>query len=93
MTLLFLYYFPLTLFQYYTVALFYHFYFLEAAEKDGREGAEKGKIDEVAKLVTDHFQWNSTTRQNPTICNPETYITVTFEPIMPFLNSFRFKMA
>ena len=34
--------------------------------------------------VADPPQWNSNAKQNPAICDPPLYITVTFEPSIEF---------
>ena len=39
------------------------------------------KLDGDAPLVKDPPRANSTSRQNPPICNPALYIASTFEPI------------
>ena len=41
-----------------------------------------GKLDEVALLLADPLQRNSTTRQNQPLCNLPLYIAVTSEVII-----------
>ena len=42
------------------------------------------KLHWGAMLEANPPQWNSTTRQNPPICNPQRFTSVIFEPIMQF---------